>query len=370
MNKFSLLAAALFFTPVLGALPASALQLKYVGETEIAFDTKFEKIAIGGISALSWNDGILYALSDDKGGKGEPRFYSFELKIDKKKVTLKPKAIHYLTGLPDKDGKKAGLDPEGMARLSSGNFLISSEGNNNAKPREMPRIFEVKPDGKWISDVTLPEKYLPEATGLQTKGTQNNLAFEGLSLSPSGASLFTSTEGALFQDMPVTASEKGDLIRLLKFDFKESWKASKEFAYRMEPLVANDIGPQIFVGVSEILALSEDKLIVMERGVRISPAKIWSNRVTLYLADLTTATDTLPLVKLADGKKVVEVPKIKLVDFETDLKADRKLSVENFEALTFGPVLPDGRKTLLVMTDDNFSKTQKTQLLVFAVEGE
>ncbi|MNL03545.1 hypothetical protein D3C87_1240860 [compost metagenome] len=366
MNKFSLLAAALIFC----ALPASALQLKYVGETEIKFDTKFDKIAIGGISALSWNDGILYALSDDKGGKGEPRFYAFDLKIDKKKVTLKPKAIHYLTGLPDKDGKKAGLDPEGMARTSSGNFFISSEGNNNAKPREMPRIFEVKADGKWNLDITLPEKYLPEPTGLQTKGTQNNLAFEGLSLAPSGTSLFTATEGSLFQDVSMAGSEKGEVIRLLKFDFKDSWKASKEYAYRMEPLVANDIGPQVFVGVSEILALSDDKVIVMERGVRISPAKIWSNRVTLYLADLTTATDTLPLAKLADGKKIVEVPKTKLIDFETDLKTDRKHSVENFEALAFGPKLPDGRKTLLVMTDDNFSKTQKTQLLVFAVEGE
>jgi hypothetical protein len=365
MNKFSFLAAAL----LLSALPASALQLKYVGETEIKFDTKFEKIAIGGISALSWHDGIMYALSDDKGGKGEPRFYSFELKIDKKKVTLKPKATHFLTGLPDIDGKKAGLDPEGMARLASGNFLISSEGNNNAKPREMPRIFEVMPDGKWVSDVTIPEKYLPETTGLQTKGIQNNLAFEGLTISPSGASLFTSTEAALFQDL-AAATDKGELIRLLKFDFKDSWKASKEYAYRMEPLVANEIGPQVFVGVSEILAVSDDKLIVMERGVRISAAKIWSNRVTLYLADFSAATDTLPLAKLADGKKTVEVTKTKLIDFETDLKAERKGSVENFEALAFGPVLPDGRKTLLVMTDDNFSKTQKTQLLVFAVEGE
>lgn len=367
MNKIFIVAAAL----VVGAVPAFALQLKYVGETEIKHDTKFEKIAIGGLSAIAWNDGILYALSDDKGGKGEPRFYSFDLKIDKKKVTLKPKAIHYLTGQPEKDGKKPGLDPEGMARLSNGNFLISTEGNNNAKPREMPRIFEVARTGKWISDITVPEKYFPEATGLQTKGIQNNLAFEGLSLSPSGKVLFTSTEAALFQDTSMAGmAEKGEVIRLLRFDFSESWKATKEFAYRMDPFVGNDIGPQVFVGVSEILALSDDKVIVMERGVRISAAKIWSNRVTLYLADLSKATDTLPLAKIEGAKDLVEVSKTKIIDFETDLKADRKKSVENFEAMAFGPVLPDGRKTLLVMTDDNFSKTQKTQLLVFAVEGE
>ncbi len=44
--------------------------------------------------------------------------------------------------------------------------------------------------------------------------------------------------------------------------------------------------------------------------------------------------------------------------------------VQNFEALTWGPPLPDGRRTLLVMVDNNFSKKELTELVVFAVEGE
>lgn len=359
---------AIILLGIFAALPTWALQLKYIGETEIKLDTKFKKTTIGGISALAWGNNRLYALSDDKGGKNEPRFYEFELKINKNKVTLKPKEVRFIVGLPDENGKKAGMDPEGMARLTTGDLLISSEGNNNAKPREMPRIFQVKSDGKWVLDVALPGKYLPEATGMQTKGTQNNLAFEGLSLAPSESSLFVATEGSLMQDVPATPSDKGDLIRILRFEKKDAWKPTQEFAYRMEPLVGNDIGPQFFQGVSEILALSDSKVIVMERGVRISLQKMYSNRVTLYIADFSKATNTLDKDKLDD--KVVPAEKVKILDFETDLKDIRKKSVDNFEALAWGPTLPDGKKTLLMMTDNNFNKTQKMELVVFAVEGE
>ncbi|MNU08786.1 hypothetical protein D3C72_2549920 [compost metagenome] len=62
--------------------------------------------------------------------------------------------------------------------------------------------------------------------------------------------------------------------------------------------------------------------------------------------------------------------KVKILDFETELKDIRKKSVDNFEALAWGPTLPDGKKTLLMMTDNNFNKTQKMELVVFAVEGE
>ena len=39
--------------------------------------------------------------------------------------------------------------------------------------------------------------------------------------------------------------------------------------------------------------------------------------------------------------------------------------LDNFEAMTFGPTLPDGGRTLLVVSDDNFRVTQKTVFLLF-----
>ena len=42
-------------------------------------------------------------------------------------------------------------------------------------------------------------------------------------------------------------------------------------------------------------------------------------------------------------------------------------SIDNIEAMAWGPRLPNGHRTLLLMSDDNFSPHQATQLLAFEV---
>jgi len=44
----------------------------------------------------------------------------------------------------------------------------------------------------------------------------------------------------------------------------------------------------------------------------------------------------------------------------------RLANLENFEAMTFGPPLADGRRTLLLLSDNNCSDTQVTALVVLA----
>ncbi len=368
-------------------LSVSALQLHYVGETSIKTGTRFQKSEIGGLSGIVWDRGILYALSDDKGRNGEPRFFEFTLKIEKSKILLSPKAVQFISKVPTVNtaknevpqvkaeglnSKASGnnlieLDPEGLALLSNGNLVLSSEGDNNAKPRQMPRIFQMQKSGAWFEEIELPKKYLPEATGQQKVGVQNNLSFEGLT--SIGNSLFAITEAPLVQDEK--AGVEGSFVRLLQFESTESskFKISKEMVYPTSALVNNDKGPQVFNGVSEILALSESKLLVLERGVRIQ-GKSWACTVSLYLVETGKATNVLAAEKLSDIK-FVSLEKTKIIDFETDLekfRADKK--VQNFEALSWGPTLPDGRRSLLVMSDNNFSKNEVTELLVFAVEGE
>ncbi|QDK39027.1 esterase-like activity of phytase family protein [Bdellovibrio sp. NC01] len=362
---------------------AHALRLEYFGETSIPTGTKYEKTTIGGLSAIAFQNGTLTALSDDKGRVGDPRFYEFDLKIEKdKKITLTPKSVHFVTGLPLDGERKAMLDPEGLIRLSSGDIFISSEGSNDAKPRSMPRIFKASADGAWKLDLPVPEKYLPERTGKQTKGIQNNLAFEGLTTWNDGKFVFTSTEACLSQDIVSGKEADGDVIRILKFENQlsstqsggqasaASYKPVTEFAYHIDAFKDNDKGKEVMRGVSEILALSETKLLVMERGVRILGQHLWAQTVAIYLADLSKGTSTLAMDKLEDGKYKT-VDKVKLVDFETDLTKERGTkTIQNFEAMAWGPTLPDGRRSLLVMVDNNFSKNELTEFIVFAVEGE
>jgi len=38
------------------------------------------------------------------------------------------------------------------------------------------------------------------------------------------------------------------------------------------------------------------------------------------------------------------------------------------EGMTFGPRLPDGRRSVVLVSDDNFAATQFTQFMVFALD--
>ena len=51
------------------------------------------------------------------------------------------------------------------------------------------------------------------------------------------------------------------------------------------------------------------------------------------------------------------------------LSPDLAPSLDNFEALAFGPRLADGRHTLMLVSDDNFNVSQRTWFLLFAVDG-
>ncbi|XGC80337.1 esterase-like activity of phytase family protein [Bdellovibrio bacteriovorus] len=362
----------LFFSSLLMASVSSAMTLQYVGETSLKTGMQFKNTNVGGLSAIVWTDNTLYSLSDDKGKAGEPRFYEFDLTIDKKSVSISPRTVHFITGIPDQAGKKQGLDPEGFVKLPGGDVLISSEGNNDSKPREMPRIFRAGPGGAWKSDLPLSEKYLPEATGQQKKGIQGNAAFESLTSFDGGRVVFATTESALQQDVIADHEAEGDWIRIIKYENKNQagYHAVAEYPYRIDAFRDAQNGKELFRGVSEILAVSETKLLVLERGVRIFSKTVWSNTVALYLVDLAKASDVSSLQKLADGK-FTGATKTKLLDFELDLTKERPgKAVQNFEALSWGPVLADGRKSLLVMADNNFSKKEITELLVFAVEGE
>ena len=81
---------------------------------------------------------------------------------------------------------------------------------------------------------------------------------------------------------------------------------------------------------------------------------------------------TSPLAALArpDGAYVpAERPASKrlLLSIGDLLWNGRRVVPDNLEAQCLGPALPDGRRLLLLLSDDNFNPLQVTQLLAFAV---
>ena len=74
------------------------------------------------------------------------------------------------------------------------------------------------------------------------------------------------------------------------------------------------------------------------------------------------AQDIAAVASLA-GKPVRPLEKRLLLNFDA-LASQR---IDNLEAMAWGPRLPDGARTLVFLSDDNFAAIQETQWLVFRV---
>jgi len=55
-----------------------------------------------------------------------------------------------------------------------------------------------------------------------------------------------------------------------------------------------------------------------------------------------------------------------LDDFIPSLSKDFQ-SLDNIEGITFGPKLTNGHDTIILVSDNNFSKKQRTQFLAFEI---
>ena len=154
---------------------------------------------------------------------------------------------------------------------------------------------------------------------------------------------------------------KENLIRITRFNKRKnifSVEDSNEFLYKFDSMKGN--------GVSEILPLSKNRILVMERAfdssTRITSVRIYE--VNLFGAkDIKHHQSVFTLNKLVPLKKTLLV---NLNDLEHEFSAGFRL-VDNFEAMTLGPKLPNGSASLILATDNNFRERQLTKILILAL---
>lgn len=336
--------------------------LQFLGRCVLPRDLSVEGTIVGGLSGLDFDErtGQLWAVSDDRGFRGPSRLY--RLRIDTTPtpsgVSIGPGAVVVESVLPllAADGKAfppAGLDPEGIARSGAG-FYLSSEGT----PRKGIPAFvaELGPEGRVVRELPLPDRFRPGTD----RGVRENLGFESLALTRDRRYLFAGLENALEQDGPTAAPGTPSPARILRFDLAGG-AARAEYVYPVDPVSATSPhadGMQLN-GLSDLLPLDGGRLLALERqyveGV--------GNSGRLYEVSLEGATDVSALDSLA-GATWVPAKKTLLVDL-----ADLGIPPANFEGMTLGPVLPDGRLGLLIVSDDNFSpKQEPTTFVLLAVD--
>ena len=260
--------------------------------------------------------------------------------------------------LPDRDFKRWSLgttielrtsfplDLEGVVVLDDG-FIVASE--------KGPRILEVDRAGKLRRDIPLPAHFAD---------ARDNKSLESLTMDPGQRFLFTTSEGSLSCDGELANPQRGARLRILRIDRQNG--AYEEHAYTTDPAphTSGDYG------VADLAALSKDDLLVLERG--------WTrgegNTARVYRAQLTDGSAScLSLPSLGEGTTalaknlVIDLSTLPAQGLPASKQRQKSALLDNFEGMAIGPRLPDGRASILLISDDNGRSDQFARILVLAV---
>lgn len=252
----------------------------------------------------------------------------------------------------------ASWDGEALSRAGNEFLAIADEGAG--------RIERFDAAGHFLGALAVPERFAQQA--------RDNKGVEGLSVSPGERFLFVANEAALVDDGPLATHALGTTVRILRHELASGREEQR--AYRTEPLGAGGDGE---MGVSDLTAVSDDVLLVLERGYQAG----YGNTVRIFRVDFRAsdaaggsapapsggaATGGLdPATPLLRKTLVIDLATLPARGVTRDSPQPNPV-LENYEALALGSVQPDGRRLLFVTADDNASSEQRPRILVLSAQ--
>ncbi len=278
-------------------------------------------VPYGHYSGITHVSDSLYAVVSDK--DDTDGFHFLHIRIDS--VTGKILEVYRHEPVRQKENQERALsmklpqrDLEGIAYFRPNNsFFISGE----ADQRILEYSFEGLPTGR---ELAVPAEFGRDRI-------QDNLGFESLTYNDSTRLFWTTTEGALKTDMT-----ESPLLRRLQ-SFTSDLQPSRQYLYEMDEPIKKKRYRMFVHGVSDMMAMDDGSLIIMEREVLVTP-KYMGSYCIVKLYRVTPDTTTTPLSKQF------------ICQFHTSLKVG-KMNFANYEGLCPGTVLSDGRQTVLLIND-------------------
>ncbi|AFZ58778.1 esterase-like activity of phytase family protein [Anabaena cylindrica FACHB-243] len=339
--------------------------IDFIGEAILPTGLSFQNTELGGLSGITYDakSNLYYAISDDRGQKAPARFYTLKIDLSQGKLTkngVVPVKITTLLDVNNQTFKPNTTDTEGIALTNQATLFISSEGDVQRFINPFIQKFSLA-SGQIISTLPIPNKFLPNQKSL--RGIRNNLAFESLTITPDNKTLFTATENASIQDGAAAKPSRGTNCRILQYNLANN-QPEQEFLYQTEPITPlfNFTG-RFDSGLTDLLALdNQGHFLSLERSFTGLGLAISLFQVSLENADNIHKIDSLSTV---DITKIKPVKKKLLLDLQT-----LDVALDNIEGLTLGAKLPDGQTSLILVSDNNFNKLQRTQILAFKLKLE
>ncbi|MEU2104370.1 MULTISPECIES: esterase-like activity of phytase family protein [unclassified Nocardia] len=351
-------ALALASAPVAVADPGAAPSVRLLGEQVVASGVNFAGTAVGGLSGIDYSPrtGEFVLISDDRSNKNPARYYTARFEVGEGGVGpvtfTGTRPLLTAAGVPY---APMSVDPEEI-RVDpwTGDYYWTQEGERDGAVLQDPSVRIAHPDGSYAGELPIPEneRMLPGS------GPRQNQALEGATFLAGGTLFATATEESLLPDGPAATTTSGSLTRITVQ--ARSGPVLAQYAYPLDPVFAES-RPEPgrgSNGIASILAadpLDPAKVLVLERS--FSPGT--PNKIRLYEADLSAATNIIdaPIGAARPAAKRLLV----------DLDDVGLPAVDNVEGMTWGPRLPSGERTLVLVSDDNFDSRQITQVIALAV---
>ena len=324
-------------------------------------------VAAGNYSGIAHLHDDIYAVVSDKSDSA--LYFNFRILVNPK--TGEPEQVENLGFTERTDGtlndgkpwqgQEKGFDHEAIVKVSDSTLVIASEGCCRLKEYPiLPTSADAAKVGyqqnlwesRWASSDFYP-----------------NYNFESLAFDSVRQYLWTIPESTLRKDGQPATPQNGlvNRLRLMRLDwgkmkenrnkeeYSEQVSSKKDsrymtpYAYQMDQPSTHKKADIYVMGVSELCALPDGQLLVLEREAFIPKIKIGAFcKCKLYLINPLNSEEFSMKEKFSSDTPFLK--KRLLAEWKTGLSLSKR-SFANYEGMCLGPKLEDGSQVVILLSD-------------------
>ena len=324
-------------------------------------------VAAGNYSGIAYLHDDIYAVVSDKSDSA--LYFNFRIQVNPKTGELEQVENLGFTERTDgmlNDGKpwqglEKGFDHEAIVKVSDSTLVIASEGYCRLK--EYP-ILPISADTAKVGyRQNLWESRWPSSDFYP------NYNFESLAFDSVHQYLWTIPESTLRKDGQPATPQNGlaNQLRLMRLNWgkmkedsnkeecseqessKKDFRYMMTYAYQMDQPSTHKKADIYVMGVSELCALPDGQLLVLEREAFIPKIKIGAFcKCKLYLINPLNSEEFSMKEKFSSDTPFLK--KRLLTEWKTGLSLSKR-SFANYEGMCLGPKLEDGSQVIILLSD-------------------
>ena len=324
-------------------------------------------VAAGNYSGIAHLHDDIYAVVSDKSDSA--LYFNFRIQVNPKTGELEQVENLGFTERTDgtlNDGKfwqgqEKGFDHEAIVKASDSTLVIASEGYCRLKE------FSILPTSADAAKVGYPQNLWESRW--PSSDFYPNYNFESLAFDSVRQYLWTISESTLRKDgLPATPQNGlANRLRLMRLnwgkmkedsnkeEYSEQVNSKKDsrymmtYAYQMDQPSTHKKADIYVMGVSELCALPDGQLLVLEREAFIPKIKIGAFcKCKLYLINPLNSEEFSMKEKFSSDTPFLK--KKLLTEWKTGLSLSKR-SFANYEGMCLGPKLEDGSQVVILLSD-------------------